>query len=86
VRTAAPEELRGGDRARNCAIAKSVLAGERGAARDIVLVNAAAGLVAAGQVATFLEGAAMAAVSIDSGAAMRKIEELARFSPAPSAV
>ncbi len=80
VRTAAPEELRGGDKARNLAIAQAVLAGERGAPRDIVLVNAAAGLVAAGKVATFLEGAAMAAVSIDSGAARRKAEDLARFS------
>ena len=84
VRTAASCELFGGDKARHLAIAQAVLAGERGAPRDIVLVNAAAGLVAAGRVATFLEGAAMAAVSIDSGAARRKAEELARFSRSPS--
>ena len=48
VRTAASEELRGGGKARNCEIARAVLEGERGAPRDIVIVNAAAALVAAG--------------------------------------
>lgn len=78
VRMAKPEELRGGDKARNCDIARSVLHGEHGAARDIVIVNAAAALVAAGRVETFLEGAAIAAVSIDTGAALQKVEALAR--------
>jgi anthranilate phosphoribosyltransferase len=55
------------------------LAGDRGAPRDIVLVNAAAGLVAAGMVRTFLEGAAIAALSIDTGAARARVEALARF-------
>jgi anthranilate phosphoribosyltransferase len=72
-------ELKGGDRDRNLAIARAVLGGERGAQRDIVIANAAAALVAAGQVETFLEGAAIAAVSIDSGAAAGKVEALARF-------
>jgi len=80
VRQAGAEEIKGGDRARNLAIAQSVLSGEPGAARDIVLVNAAAALVAAGQVKTFLEGAAFAAVSIDTGAARAKAEALSRFS------
>jgi len=56
-----------------------VLGGERGPQRDVVLVNAAAALVAAGAVETFLEGMAVAAVSLDSGAARRKAEDLARF-------
>jgi anthranilate phosphoribosyltransferase len=80
IRQAAPEEIKGGDKSRNLAIAKSVLAGEPGPQRDIVLVNAAAALVAAGQVETFLEGAAFAAVSIDTGAARSKAEALSRFS------
>jgi anthranilate phosphoribosyltransferase len=80
IRQAAAEEIKGGDKARNLAIAQSVLAGEPGAQRDIVLVNAAAALVAAGQVETFLEGAAFAAVSIDTGAARAKAEALSRFS------
>ena len=79
VRSTAPEELKGGDAARNLEIARGVLAGERGAARDIVLVNAAAALVAAGTVGTFLEGMAVAVVSIDSGAARGKVEALAQF-------
>jgi anthranilate phosphoribosyltransferase len=84
VRTARPEDLKGGDPARNVEIALGVLAGEIGAARDIVLVNAAAALVAAGKVRTFLEGMAVAVVSIDSGAARRKVEALARFAPSGS--
>ncbi len=79
VRRAAPDKLKGGDSARNAEIANAILAGETGAARDIVLVNAAAGLVAAGKVETFLEGMAVAVVSIDSGAARGKVEALARF-------
>jgi anthranilate phosphoribosyltransferase len=79
VPRAAPEKLKGGDAARNAEIANAILAGETGAARDIVLVNAAAGLVAAGKVDTFLEGVAAAVVSIDSGAARGKVEALARF-------
>jgi anthranilate phosphoribosyltransferase len=79
VEIATPQSIRSADKASSVAMAQAVLAGERGAPRDIVLANAAAALVAAGQVVTFLEGAAIAAVSIDTGAARRKAEELARF-------
>ena len=79
VPTASPEDLKGGGRERNAEIANDVLSGARGPCRDAVLVNAAAALVAAGQVQTFLEGMAVAAVSIDSGAARAKVEALARF-------
>ncbi|HUI54070.1 MAG TPA: anthranilate phosphoribosyltransferase [Bryobacteraceae bacterium] len=72
-------DLAGGDKARNLEIADAVLSGARGPRRNIVLVNSAAALVAAGMVDTFLEGMAVATVSIDSGAARRKVEELARF-------
>jgi anthranilate phosphoribosyltransferase len=82
LRTAAPADLKGGDKARNLEIAEAVLAGVTGPQRDIVLANAAAALVAAGRVATFLEGVAIAAVSIDTGAARRKVAELAAFSSA----
>ncbi len=80
VPLARPEDLKGAGKEANLAIARAVLAGERGPHRDIVIANAAAGLVAAGHVETFLDGAAIAAVSIDSGAACRKVESLARFS------
>ena len=79
VHTAKAEDLRGGDRQVNLEIANAVLAGARGPRRDIVLVNAAAALVAAGQAETFLEGMALGVVSIDSGAARRKVEALAGF-------
>jgi anthranilate phosphoribosyltransferase len=79
VHRASHEDLKGGDTARNLEIANQVLAGERGPRRDIVLVNAAAALVAAGNVDTFLEGMAIGTVSIDSGAARRKVDELAAF-------
>jgi anthranilate phosphoribosyltransferase len=80
VPVAAAGQLKGGGKERNCEIARAVLNGEHGAARDIVIANAAAALVAAGLVETFLEGAAIAAVSIDSGAARGKVEALAKFS------
>jgi anthranilate phosphoribosyltransferase len=79
VKRARLPDLAGGGKARNHEIAIEVLAGERGPRRDIVLVNAAAALVAAGMAETFLEGMAIGAVSLDSGAARRKAEDLARF-------
>jgi anthranilate phosphoribosyltransferase len=79
VQTATADDLRGGDRQVNLEIANAVLAGVRGAQRDIVLVNAAAALVAAGKAETFLEAMALGVVSIDSGAARRKVEALAGF-------
>jgi anthranilate phosphoribosyltransferase len=47
--------------------------------RDIVLVNASAGLVAAGKAQTFRDAMTLAAASIDSGAAQNKVQALARF-------
>jgi anthranilate phosphoribosyltransferase len=77
VQTASTDDLRGGDRQENLEIANAVLAGARGPQRDIVLVNAAAALVAAGRAETFLEGMALGVVSIDSGAARGKVAALA---------
>jgi anthranilate phosphoribosyltransferase len=82
VRTAALTELKGGNMVRNLEIATAVLAGERGPHRDIVIANSAVALVAVAQVETFLEGAALAAVSLDTGAARGKLEALARFTQA----
>jgi len=79
VAAAAPAALRGGDLAKNLAIAKEVLTGGRGPARDIVLVNASAGVVAAGRADSFSEAMALAAESIDSGAAQAKVDALARL-------
>ena len=79
VQRATPADLNGGDKARNLEIAMAVLGGAHGPQRDIVLANAAAALVAAGRVETFLEGMAIGTVSIDSGAARRKVAQLAEF-------
>ena len=74
-----PEDLTGGDAAENAAILQSILNGEPGARRDIVVANAAAALVAAGQARDFKIGAVAAAESIDSGKAREKLNELVRF-------
>jgi len=74
---AAPEALRGGDAARSAAIARAVLAGEAGPARDIVLLNAAAALLVAEAAASLEEGLGLAARSVDSGAALGRLEALA---------
>ena len=75
-------ELRGGDRARNCEIATAILQGQAGAQRDIVLVNSAAALLAAGLADSPRQAMERAAQSIDSGAAWSKLQKLAEFSHA----
>jgi anthranilate phosphoribosyltransferase len=79
VPMAQPEDLKGGDPATNCAIARAILDGVAGPHRDIVLVNAAAALTAAGEARDFRAGMELAAAAIDSGAARAKLEALARF-------
>jgi anthranilate phosphoribosyltransferase len=76
VPKASPADLLGGDAAANAAIARAVLGGERGPARDIVLFNAAASLLIAGKAAAISDGIAMAAEAIDSGAAAAVLERL----------
>ena len=71
--------LKGAGKEGNTAIARAVLSGATGAQRDIVLVNAAVALIVAGRAADFRAAMQMAERSIDSGAAWRKVEELARF-------
>lgn len=63
------EDLRGGDVSRNLAIADAVLAGEPGPHRDIVVLNAAAGLYAADAVPDLQVGVARASAAIDEGQA-----------------
>jgi anthranilate phosphoribosyltransferase len=74
-----PQELAGGDAARNAHITQAVLAGEKGPRRNVVLLNAAAALMAAGRVETFSEGIGLAETAIDSGAAADKLERLVRY-------
>ncbi len=85
VRRAALADLAGGRPEHNRAIAEAVLAGVAGPARDVVLVNAAAALMAAGVAQAPGEGMKQAAEAIDSGAARAKLEELQKFRPEPPA-
>ncbi len=73
---AAPESIRGGDAEQNAAITLSVLKGEPGGPRDMVLLNAAAMLVAAERVDNLKEGVLIAAEAIDSGKALEKLGHL----------
>lgn len=84
--TARPfDSIRGGDAQTNRAIAESILAGDRGAPRDVVIMNAALALAAAGVASDFREGALRAAESIDSGAAAQKLTQLREVCPPDSA-
>jgi anthranilate phosphoribosyltransferase len=76
------EAIMGGSPEENANAFRALLAGEKGAYRDAVLLNAAAALVVAGKAGGLTEGVAMAAESIDSGAAKAKIEALAAASQA----
>jgi anthranilate phosphoribosyltransferase len=73
-------DLSGGSPAENARIAREVLSGARGPHRDVVLLNAAVALVAAGRAADPREGAERAARAIDEGAARRTLEALAEAS------
>lgn len=76
---AEPEDLVGGDAKVNAEIMRSILEGETGPRRNIVLLNAGAGLLAAGKVEDLRAGVKMAAESIDSGAASEKLAKLIEF-------
>jgi anthranilate phosphoribosyltransferase len=71
-----PDAIRGGDAAANAAIGRDVLAGAKGAARTAVLLNSGAAIYVGGAAASIREGVAIAAESIDSGRALRKLEDL----------
>jgi anthranilate phosphoribosyltransferase len=86
IRTATIDDLRGGDAVHNAEIVRRTLGGETGPVRDMVLLNAAAGLVAfelasdpaevdRGIVERLEEKLAVAATAIDSGAATRKLDD-----------
>lgn len=78
-------QLRGGDAAANAAAARRILAGEVGPQRDVVVLNAAAGLVVGGAAGDLAEGVALAAATIDSGAAGLALERLVAVSRAEAA-
>lgn len=68
--------VRGGDPAHNAKVIRDTFGGTRGAVRDIVVLNAAAGLVVAGVAECWADGVERAQASIDSGAANGVVDAL----------
>jgi anthranilate phosphoribosyltransferase len=73
---AKPESLRGGDAAENAQALIGVLKGKPGPFRDVAILNAAAGLIVAGQAEDLKQAVALAAKSIDSGGAEGRLDRL----------
>jgi len=84
LQPATADDLRGGDPEENAEAIRRVLGGERGPHRDIVVLNAAAGLVVGGAVADLAAGLEAAGAAIDDGRAQGALEALVRVSQAQS--
>ena len=82
LRKAPVASLAGGDARTNARILVEVLGGEAGPVRDIILLNAAAGLFVAGRASSVRDGLAMAAAAVDGGQALRTLESLVRATTA----
>ncbi|MFB1049732.1 anthranilate phosphoribosyltransferase [Paraliobacillus sp. JSM ZJ581] len=74
------EAIKGGDATKNAKILRGVLEGKTGAHRDTVLLNAGIGIYAHGKVDSVREGIQLAKESIDSGRALKKLENLIKYS------
>ena len=72
-------DIAGGDASENANIIREILNGKKSPHRDVVLLNSAAALVAAGRAERLAEALPIAEKSIDSGAAAGKLKALARF-------
>ncbi len=77
------DDIRGGDSEHNAAAMRGMLAGEPGAFRDIVILNAAASLIVAGKAEDLASGAEKAAHAIDSGEAMDTLNRLIEITNRP---
>jgi anthranilate phosphoribosyltransferase len=82
LRRAGLDDIAGGDAVCNAELIREVLAGKKSARRDVVLLNAAAALVAAGRADHLRDALPLAANAIDSGAAAAKLEALVKFTAA----
>lgn len=71
-------DLQGGDAKRNAEIVRSILAGEPGPKRDVVVLNGAYALVAAGQATSVTDGIEKIQIALDDGFAREKLEALVR--------
>ncbi len=76
------EDLHGGNAEQSAAIVRGVLQGDKGPARDVVLLNSGAALYVSGSAASIRDGMALAASSIDSGKARQKLEQLVQLTNA----
>ncbi|MBI4443420.1 MAG: anthranilate phosphoribosyltransferase [Acidobacteria bacterium] len=74
------EELAGGDASQCAVVIRSILQGEAGPRRHVVLLNAAPVIVCAGKAKDLAEGVKLAAEAIDSGRALQALERMAAFS------
>ena len=74
------EDIAGGDAARNAALIREILDGKKSPRRDVVLLNAAAALVAAGKADHLRDAVPLAEKAIDSGAAQQRLRALVNFS------
>lgn len=72
-------DLQGGDAVRNAELVQAILQGEAGPRRDVVLLNSAFALVAAGKAADVRAGIELAADAIDNGRALQKLNDLIRM-------
>ena len=77
---AEPADLLGGNPEENAQITRNILNGEKGPKRNVILINAAAALVAAGHAEDFKQGILMAETAIDDGSATKKMEALIKYS------
>ena len=82
LKRAKPEDLRGGDAMHNAEALRGVLAGKPGAFRDVALLNAAAALLVADKAKSLKEGLELAAKSVDTGAARKRLDRLVEISNA----
>ena len=78
-KTARLEDIQGSDAAGNAKLIREVLKGETGPKRDIVVLNTAGALIAAGLADDFQDGIVMADKSMDSGKAMKVLEDFIEF-------
>jgi anthranilate phosphoribosyltransferase len=76
------DDIAGGDAVQNATVIREVLSGKKSARRDVVLLNAAAALVAAGRADHLRDAVPLAAKAIDSGGADAKLREFAAFTTA----
>jgi anthranilate phosphoribosyltransferase len=80
VARASLDELHGGTPEENAAAIRRIFAGERGGARDAILLNAAGAIAAGGHAEDLREGIEIAREALDSGAAAARLDELVEFS------